>query len=96
MPQTPIETSLSAWLPNGRPFVPGVVNPDIQMATCAGPDAQGECPAIQAGRVPACQDATWVLESASGRSWPFRFRAPLRACPVTLLTGAPPVVTHST
>jgi hypothetical protein len=87
-----IQTRLSAWLPDGTPFVPGASNADPMIATCAGPDEHGECPLLRAGSAPPCQDATWVLKSASGGSWPFRFRARLHACPVTLLTGSPPAV----
>ncbi len=85
-------STLSAWLPDGTPFVPGASTRDTTIATCAGPDEDGECPSLRAGQTPACQSAIWLLESESGRSWPFRFQARLRVCPVTLLTGAPPAI----
>jgi hypothetical protein len=78
--------SLTAWLPNGQRFVPGIANTAPTTATCPGPDAWGYCPAVIAGQVPECDAATWVLHSASGRSWTFRFRSGLQECPVTLLT----------
>ncbi len=92
MPRSRIPSSVSAWLPDGTRFIPGATYRQIGAASCTGPDARGACPSLQAGQVPACHAALWVLHADDGRSWPFRFRAPLRACPVTLLTGTPPVV----
>jgi hypothetical protein len=86
MPTDNSPRSLTALLPNGQRFVPGMANPAPTTATCPGPDAWGYCPALIAGRAPVCEAATWVLQSASGRSWTFRFRSGLQECPVTLLT----------
>ena len=82
------ESNLSARLPDGTAFVPGV--------SCAGPNERGDCPTLRAGKVPACQSAIWLLESDTGRRWPFRFRAPLRTCPVTLLTATPAAIGSAT
>jgi hypothetical protein len=95
MPASQMPTSLSAWLPDGTPFVPAATNPAIGIATCPGPDARGECASLTAGGLPPCHAAMWVLEAEGGRRWPFRFQAPLQACPVTLLTGTPPVISHA-
>jgi hypothetical protein len=62
------------------------------VVTCAGPDAHGECPSLMAGHAPACQTATWHVQTDSGQAWSFRFRNSLQACPVTMLTSTPPVV----
>jgi hypothetical protein len=95
MPASQMPTRLSAWLPDGTPFVPGANYPALGMVTCPGPDARGECSSLTAGRLPPCHAAIWMLEVDDGRRWPFRFRAPLHACPVTLLTGTPPVIPHA-
>jgi hypothetical protein len=73
---------VSAWLPDGHPFVPG--------ATCPGPNEEGECSTLRSGRNPTCEFATWVLEAGDGRSWRFRFRYGNRLCPLVLLTASPP------
>ena len=84
MVSTPNANRLSAFMPDGRPFVPG------ESGTCLGPDSEGNCPAIVGGRLPNCQDVTWIF---GGRK--LRFRGPLQTCPITLLTGTPPTVAGS-
>jgi hypothetical protein len=92
MPSPAIASTLSAFLADGRPFVPGASFAGPGIATCSGPDEHGECPLLLAGRTPTCDAATWMLRPTRKRTQMFRFFAPLHACPVTLLTHEPPAI----
>ena len=59
-----------ARLQSGETLVPG------ETEGCAGPDAWGQCPAIQSGLTPACEGATWLY----GPEPNFKADVPSPAC----------------
>jgi hypothetical protein len=80
------DASLTAWLPDGSPFVTNAEQRDV--GRCCGPDHLSDCPALREGQVPECEAAVWVLRRQDGRCWTFRFQPPLHTCPITLLSGS--------
>jgi len=85
MQHSPSTTHVTAWLPDGRHFLPGCTSGEPNLAACPGPDRWGLCPQLAAGQTPACAGATWFVHAPGRRSWRFRFRSEPEVCPLVLL-----------